>query len=717
MVDIFFKNEAKEIIKKYLFWVDFLEQSFSSIDELKEKLKTIKDRVVYQGEFKEFYLTQEEAKALGKKVKSLSVQEVLDSNTYPLYLIERLSIVTSYSKNDLKHIPRGSEVVWLYSSGILMHFVFKNGKYIYPKDYPVDNPYRYGYLVVFNKNGLQGIYDLDSDSLKIPFEYNDIELFGNLAQLSKGDESYEIIDLDTDEVMQKDTKKILPNITDELKERLNFTKVDLEDYIAFFDTAKTEQDLMQMGLWSAKVGIVKLPSGYDEIIKESIGEIGWEYPVSADIFDMSIELPVMFKKKNGEYVTLGIKHVDIILEDRTILNNITLPVKEESKIKDFQNLLKRGNLPDDDRDVPTWLQIKNETYKTIPIINKIIEDIVSLEDDEFMEFMNKTINQNVLFTALSTAKDDELKKFYKFLEKGEEGLPAQFKKYIEDFRAKEIAKEQLDFALMVASLYPAEVKKTHHQLVKLHQDMNKSNFSKDDELLFDLEYSMNSVLFHSTNDLNVELKKFISLIKEKYEEGKIKDEFCKHIASKFAPLFKSIDKVPMDEYTTLEHDLKWFLKTFVLDDLEVLQDDSILHQLILLQHLRLEAILNKNQEEYLDYTVAITRYFMAFYPYLKISGLFYIDELINFVAHKDITIKNANNFMELFEILPVFYSDTSYENIIEFKEFINKRLATWKPQDNKIFDEDGVKHKMILLNYLVDMEDLYYDNLPEGENR
>ena len=54
MIDIFFKNEAKEIIKKYLFWTDFLDQTFESIDELKEKLKTIKDKVVYQGEFGEF---------------------------------------------------------------------------------------------------------------------------------------------------------------------------------------------------------------------------------------------------------------------------------------------------------------------------------------------------------------------------------------------------------------------------------------------------------------------------------------------------------------------------------------------------------------------------------------------------------------------------------------------------------------------------------------
>jgi hypothetical protein len=51
--------KVKEIIKKYLFWTDFLEQGFSSMDELKEKLQTIKKKIVYHGEYGEFYLTLE----------------------------------------------------------------------------------------------------------------------------------------------------------------------------------------------------------------------------------------------------------------------------------------------------------------------------------------------------------------------------------------------------------------------------------------------------------------------------------------------------------------------------------------------------------------------------------------------------------------------------------------------------------------------------------
>ena len=56
--------------------------------------------------------------------------------------------------------------------------------------------------------------------------------------------------------------------------------------------------------------------------------------------------------------------------------------------------------------------------------------------------------------------------------------------------------------------------------------------------------------------------------------------------------------------------------------------------------------------------------------------------------------------------LPRLYDNLSYFKIIELKEMINVILANDKPQDNKIFDENGVKSKMILLNYLLDMEDV-----------
>lgn len=53
----------------------------------------------------------------------------------------------------------------------------------------------------------------------------------------------------------------------------------------------------------------------------------------------------------------------------------------------------------------------------------------------------------------------------------------------------------------------------------------------------------------------------------------------------------------------------------------------------------------------------------------------------------------------------------SFEKIIHLKELINHALLTYKPLDNKIFEQKGVKNKLVLLNYRIDMEDLYYEGL------
>lgn len=718
-----FPNPAKENIQIYLFWSNFV-QGIKSTSEFRKKLKTKKAIKVYKGKFNEFYLTKEEALVQSSEVvETITIKEVLKSETYPLFLLERLKRITLYDKKDLKNITRNSSLVWGNILDIWVHFILRNDKIIYPNDYNKSNEFRFGYIVLHGSDGLKGIYDIEEEKLEVAIKYQNIELLANLAIMTLDNNTEMILtNLDTKMTLEISKKLTMNTIKEEFLEELNLSKIELKEYIKLFPTLKTKYDLERVGLWAAKVGVMEVPSVYEEILEDkSSGVIMWNDYCSADIFDMSVELPVNFKKKNGEYVSVGIELKYLILEKkyREKLKDVKgLSVnKEENKtedtvnnIKDFKDLLKRGNLPDDDRDVPMWLQIKNETYKTIPTTKEIIADIVALENDEFMQFMNRTINQNVFFTALTQAKDEELKILYTFLENGAEGLSLQFKEQIAKFKEKDIQKEQLNFALMVVSLYPLESKKTLQQYLRLNQDMNKLNFTKGDEGLHELEYSMNSILFHSTDDMNIKLKELISLIKKLFEEDKIKDDFCLHIASKFSPLLLSIDKIKLLESTSLERDLKWFIDKFITEDIDILQDDSILHQLILLNKLRIDAILEEKQDIYLEHTITISRYLMAFYPYLKTSGLFYLDDILNFVAHKEITVQNANDFLEIFEVLPAFYTDTNYENILEFKEFINKRLATWKPQNNKIFNEDGVKSKMILLNYLVDMEDLYYES-------
>ena len=45
---------------------------------------------------------------------------------------------------------------------------------------------------------------------------------------------------------------------------------------------------------------------------------------------------------------------------------------------------------------------------------------------------------------------------------------------------------------------------------------------------------------------------------------------------------------------------------------------------------------------------------------------------------------------------------------MDLKEIILSLLEEYKPLDNKIFEQKDVKNKLILLNYKVDMEDLYF---------
>lgn len=59
-------------------------------------------------------------------------------------------------------------------------------------------------------------------------------------------------------------------------------KLPLKEYVKLYDTFKSDKDLREAGLWGRKV---KRSDGKE-------GHIGWSYPASASLYDMSVELPV-----------------------------------------------------------------------------------------------------------------------------------------------------------------------------------------------------------------------------------------------------------------------------------------------------------------------------------------------------------------------------------------------------------------------------------------
>jgi hypothetical protein len=695
MLNIFPKNEAKEIIKQYLFWTDFLAQRFTSIDALKEGLKIIQDKVVYKDELGAFYLTLEEANAFKKRVTPLSIKEVLKSELYPLLLAERLSRVTVYERSDLKRIPRGSEIVWFYNADVLMHFVLKDGRYIYPQDYPVNSPYRFGYMVVHNKNGLQGVYDIDNDRLKVQIVYEDIKLFANIAELSKDGKNYEIIDLDTNKSIDASSKR----------NKINPSKLDMEDYVSLFPTPKNAQDLLKMGLWGAKVGVLEVPSHYKSIIEDTTGVIRWDYPVSGDIFDMSIELPVQFKKRDGEFVTVGIKHEYIILEDRSILNGVQLP-----QVKDLHS--------NNTVQLPAWVKIKKEEFATVDLSNNRVDDIIALSSDEFNELVSLLGENDIgmFITYLKTLDEIELAEFFLYLEdvKLDENTDApsakeQFEKILEDVDANAIDDVRKKRATLELPLFINYAKTMHHQALKFKEFIRAKYYPyKEDDATMQFEGYLFKTLYSEPMKFvpdyyNQVLAQFRDYYDEENEEHQ---KVALHLARRFGLLINSLHVI--QKYQDEPYDgLEWFLATFVeeikkVDGESILEDDAVLFWTMN----TFASVIQEDDNSYIASMIELTKELMKFYPYLSDSFLYALQELMKSVAVKEISAENANRFLEIFEDLPKCYDKLSYSKIMELKEMINTLLATEKPQDNKVFDEDGVKSKMILLNYLVDMEDL-----------
>jgi hypothetical protein len=312
--ELLFPNRAKKLLETYLFWVD-LVQGVDSIEGLKKKLTTVAHAKVYKNAHGRFFLTKEEAASQNEEVEALTIKEVLESQTYPLFLASRLERITLYSREDLKRAGQTSQMLWTSKKDILFHMILNRGQIVYPKGYPLENVFRFGYEIFSDERGLKGVYDVENERFVLPCAYASIEAFGNIVEVHKEGSDYEIIDLKSGEMLAANNAKTFPNIAQELKEKIDLTKIELVDYLRLFPTPTCQRDLERMGLWHAKVWVMEVPSHYESILKESqSGTIGWSYPVSADIFDMDIELPVIFEKTNGETLSLGVDAKLLVLE-------------------------------------------------------------------------------------------------------------------------------------------------------------------------------------------------------------------------------------------------------------------------------------------------------------------------------------------------------------------------------------------------------------------
>lgn len=369
-----FSNPTKELLKTYLFWSDFISD-ITNKDQFKIKLQSIKTAKVYKNQFNKFYLTYEEATSQGDLVEEISIKEVLSSSTYPLYLMIRLKNITLYSYEDLKNIHKTSQMIWTFVDDTLFHMIIDGGKIVYPLNLMQNSEHKFGYEIFYNQYNKIGVYDVSNEKLALEFEYNIFSSFGNIVEVSKDNKMYEIYDLKTNELLFTNNIKTFPNIDEELKERIDFSKIELQDYMKLNVTPQNEEDLAFMGLWNAKVAVLKIPTDFDEIIDEnSSGVIRYSYPITADIFNMNKELPIEFKKKDGEYICLGIEFKYLIL------------------YKEYREILS---------------QIKHD------FSNNSLNTILSFTNEQFNRFVIEC-DHILLFTFLSTLSTTELQKFYEY---------------------------------------------------------------------------------------------------------------------------------------------------------------------------------------------------------------------------------------------------------------------------------------------------------------
>ena len=392
------------------------------------------------------------------------------------------------------------------------------------------------------------------------------------------------------------------------------------------------------------------------------------------------------------------------------------------KIENFEDLLKRGNLPDDDRVVPNWLKIKNEQFEDVDFSNNRADDIVQLSSEEFNEFVSILIKDNyegMLLTYITTLDEIELQRFYTYLEgvKLDESMDApnakeQFQSAIQNVNSDEITDTQKARATLEIPLYVNYAKAMYHKTLEFKAYISQGyyNYEAEDEFKV-IEGYIVKILWENMSYIPDHTEQILDYFKGFYDESnEDHQKFAKHLAKRFGGLIIALNILVQLTQERKDTSLDWFTNTFMvgqdrLDGFELYKNDKLAFYLTNM----FMAICDENDDAYLSSLISCVKCLFEYYPQHDEACHYAMVEMMKSVAMKAVSVKNANRFLAFFEELPRFYEEMSYWKIYHLKELINHTLANYKPQDNKIFDEYGVKHKMVLLNYLVDMEDIYYE--------
>lgn len=399
--------------------------------------------------------------------------------------------------------------------------------------------------------------------------------------------------------------------------------------------------------------------------------------------------------------------------------------KNRSNIKSFSDVLKRGALPDDDRVVPNYLKIKNAQYNDVDFANNTVDEIVKLDSDEFNELVSQS-DDGLLFTWLSTLNQKELDKFYKYNDEvvklaagAEKSSKEQFENAMASINKDEItdtqrARATLEMPLMINYAKELYIKTITFRMFQSYDFY--MHYENDEDTRF--EQTLSTIIWGEMKYIPDYFEQVLSLFRGFYDEkSEYHQKIFAHLVSRFGVLIATLNRI-MAITEDKQDSLNWFTGEMINQDIvpplqiSVSQTKELRSEQKLINFLTLMyvGICDENEDNYLSNLIECVYTLFEWYPGNDKACEYALQEMMKSVAVKEVSVENANRFLEFFEELPRFYNVLSYEKIMDLKALVTDTLSTYKPLDNKIFDEEGVKNKLILLNYKIDMEDLYYES-------
>lgn len=392
----------------------------------------------------------------------------------------------------------------------------------------------------------------------------------------------------------------------------------------------------------------------------------------------------------------------------------------------FFNFFKRGNLPDDKRVVPNWLKIKNRQFDDVDFSHNTVDSLIALSNSEFNEFVS-SVNNDMLFVYLSTMRSDEIESFYTYLQNNvtietqsqDKTARNQFENAMSKIKADEISDEQKARATLEIPLMINFSKHIYHTIMDFIEYTSQDYYNCKVEDTFTMyEGHLSEIIWKEMKYIPDHFEQVLDHFQGFYdEEDAAHQKFFAHLSNRFGLLVATLNRLVV-KTENRSSSLNWFTGKMVEYDLVPDVEISISQSKILPSDKKLinflsttfAGICDESDDNYLSSLICVVQTLFEWYPVNCEACDYVMVEMIKSVAIKKVNVENANNFLEFFEELPRFYDVLSYDKIYELKELINHVLANYKPQDNVIFDSLEVKNKLILLNYLVDMEDLYYES-------